>query len=162
MRIYYAKNAIVGSGHTTTLTGSSFYATMTFMAFSGSDTTSPADQQNGLGAGGFGDSAQGGSITPGQDNSLIITGCGWNTSRTMSVAGFTIYQTDYTGGVNYGGGGGWAIQTTVTATNPTWANSGGFAGAVGVANFKPSGGGGNDLYVVAGAQFARSPSGVLN
>jgi hypothetical protein len=144
-RIYYAKNATVSGSQTFTLTGSSFFAVISVLSFSGADTTAPFDVEAGTGGGGFGTTANPGSITPGSNNEVVVTGFAWNNSQTISsVTGYTISdQTNFAGGSNYGGAGAYNIQTTATATNPTWnLNPGTTAGDVTVASFKAGAGGG--------------------
>lgn len=127
LRIYYAKNATVGSGHTFTVTGASTFAVLSAAAFSGADTTAPLDQTNGNGGGTMTTGFQPGSVTPTTDNQLIFTALSWGSSiNVTSVTGATqIDETDFAGGNNFGGGDAYAIQTTATAVNPAWNWTGG-------------------------------------
>lgn len=155
--IYYAKaTGKTGTGHTFTATGSSIFCVLNVMAFSGSDTTAPFDQQNGTGGGSFTSTAAPGSITPTVDNELIISGFAWNASLTItSVTGATaFYQTNFSGGANYGGGGAYAIQTTATAANDAWNFTGTIAGNIVTASFKATAGGATSIATPAGvSQF---------
>lgn len=144
--IYYAKN-VTGSGtNTFTISCSSCFAAGVFMGFSGADTTAPFDQENGTGGGGFHLTAQPGSITPGSNNELVVTSFGYNNTQTFGAGSVTGYTEggapDFTGGTNYGGGGYYQIQTTATATNPSWALAQDTAGDITVASFKAGAGGG--------------------
>jgi len=143
--IYYAKNATVGSGHTFTATGSSFFAVLGASAWSGADTTAPFDQENGTGGGSMASGQQPGSVTPTTDGQVVVSAMGWNDTRNItSVTGSTqLNENDFTGGVNYGGGSAYVIQTTAAAVNPAWNWTGGnVAGEVVVATFKAASGGG--------------------
>ncbi len=158
----YAKNPTVGSGHTFTATGSSFFAVLSVAAFSGADLTSPFDQE-GVGGGGAGSSTgqQSGSVTPSADNELIISAAAWSTSITVtSVTGMTLIgQTDFAGGTNYGGGIAYAVQTTATTVNPAWNWTGGaVASNFDTATFKVAagGGGGGDLFALIGEPICGS------
>ena len=128
MRIWYAKNAIVGSGHTFTYSASSCYPQIDILAFSGSLTSSdPVDQQNGAAGTGFNVSTlQTGSVTPSQANELLVTGMSINSNAPGVVptidSGFTVSDADGFGsGNNMGGGAAYLIQTAAAAVNPTWS-----------------------------------------
>jgi hypothetical protein len=98
-----------------------------------------------------------GSLTPSLANALIITGYTENTgtSATWSITGgFTIAdQHDGTGG-RAAIGSAYLIQTTATASNPTWSKSGSnAANQVTVqCSFlnQPSGGGGGEVSSIIG------------
>jgi hypothetical protein len=137
--IYYAAaTGKTGSGHTFTATGSSIFSVLTVMAFSGAKVSAPIDVQAGTGGAGFVNTAAPGSITPTEDNELIISGFAWNAAMTItSVTGATaFFQTNFTGGTNYGGGGAYVIQTTAGAINMAWNFSGSVAGNIVTASFK--------------------------
>ena len=127
MIIAYAYNATVGTGHTFTLSAGDVGSAGAFMAFSGVQTTDPYDVENKAGSGSAGTSAQPGSVSPTNDNSLIISGAGLNSGGgTISVnQSFTITdQLPFTGGNNYAVCGAYLIQTTKGAVNPTFSWSG--------------------------------------
>ncbi|MFM2357274.1 MAG: hypothetical protein RJA61_11 [Candidatus Parcubacteria bacterium] len=134
-RIYYAYNPTVGSGHTFTATNSS-YPSIAVSAWSGA-ATSPYDVENGSSGSGI-TSKQPGSVTPSENNELIITGLGFDTSNTLSInSGFTISnQLNYTVGNYMGGAMAYLVQTTSAAVNPTWSWSSSMGVSTGIATFK--------------------------
>ena len=152
--LYYTVNPTVGTGHTFTATGSSIYAVMSIAWFSGVATTTPLDQQNGSGGGGMTSPAQPGSITPTEDDELVLSALAWSSGFDItSVTGMTqIGETDFAGGNNYGGGLAYVIQTTAAAINPGWNYSGTMSGNLTQASFKKAaggGGGGKPMYAYA-------------
>jgi hypothetical protein len=137
LEFYYSVPSSVGSGHTFTLTGSSMAAALSVQAWSGAHGT-PFDVQNGATASGT--SVQPGSITPSQNNSLLISCFGGATgANTISInSGF--FQTsdiDYAGGVNEAGSMAYLVQETAAPINPTWSNASA-AVAASIAAFKPA------------------------
>lgn len=123
VQISYAKNATVGTGHTFTMTGSSIFTSICVLAFSGADTTAPFDQENGTQGGGFDNTNfLPGSITPGSNNEVVVSGVSFNNTQTMSVnSGLAITdQVNFTGGTNYGCAGAYIVQGTAAAINPQW------------------------------------------
>ncbi len=121
VRIFYVINPTVGSGHTFTFTQSGTFPFIAAAAFSGANTSTPFDQETGAAGG------TPGSITPSEDNELLITTEGDLTGLTPSVdGGFTLAEVQAFGsGVNVGGALAYLIQTTATAANPTWTAGGG-------------------------------------
>ena len=80
-----------------------------------------------------------GSITPSEDNCLIVSGFGTTYTSADETVSESMTITDRiatNGGVNYGIGMAYKIQTTATAINPSWAWTGTFNGAAKVASFK--------------------------
>ncbi len=135
--ISYAANPTVGSGHIFTATGSVAYPSICVAAFSGTATVSPFDLESGAGTSGGGTTLQPGSITPSQNNEVVIGSLGWSASGTVSVnGGFTITdQTDYMPGAAFGAALAYLVQTTATGSNPTWTFPSSEAG-VSQASFK--------------------------
>ena len=131
VRIYYAVNPTVGSGHTFTIGGTLPGASLCVMAFSGANTSSPFDQQNGANS----LVTQSGSITPTQDSELVVAGWGIGsvTSAPTIDSGFATvtFKADIVGQC-YGAAMSYKIQTTAAAVNPTWSISGGCV----IASFK--------------------------
>lgn len=146
-RIYYCANPTVGAGHT--FTGTSVSFGLIFLAvssFSGVSTTSPFDVQNGNQTTSIVSSISTGSVTPSEDNELVIIGVGSSATLGPYTAngGFTVVQYNVNSyPTNYGGGLGYLIQTTAAAANPTWTFGGNSAYTVAsIATFKEPGGGG--------------------
>jgi hypothetical protein len=124
--LYYAWNAIVGSGHTFTVTGSGMFCSLIVQVFSGSKTSGdPLDQQAGASAG-SGTSLATGSITPSAANCLIASAGGWATfSQPWTPAidsGMTILDSqDQIGSVCNASALAYVVQTSAVAINPTWS-----------------------------------------
>ena len=150
-RLFYAKNAVVGSGHTVTVTNFAFGSPLsvtTFFAFSGADTTAPFDVENGATAN-FGTSLATGSVTPAANGSLIVSGwTGMNgTSNPTVDSGLTLTTAQNPiGGTCLAGAAAYLIQSTAAAINPTWSWTGSDTVADAVAVFKSA---------TAGAAVAR-------
>ncbi len=102
------------------------------MAFSGADTVVPFDQQNGVATPTTTTSYQPGSITPSENNEVIVTAItsgGGVTSYSID-SGFTISdQFDLSGGGHFPLGMAYLIQTSAAASNPTWSWSNSLASA---------------------------------
>lgn len=122
-RLFYSSNPTVGSGHTFTLTNGAFSA-VCVAAFSGVTQLAPLDVS--AGAHGSSTSASGGSVTPNNANSLVISGCTVrNTANISSVGGgFTVTDNVSNGSV-IDSALAYLIQTSIVAANPTWAMSSG-------------------------------------
>lgn len=139
-RLYYAKNATVGTGHNFTVfaSGALFYPAIIVHAFSGVHVTSPFDVENGT-ATTSGNSVSPGSITPTQNGALVVAGFGGENVGSIAV-GSSLTQTtrNYFSGNNMAGATGYIIQTTAAAINPTWTWTGTVGGAVSIASFLPS------------------------
>lgn len=133
---YYCSNPIVGTGHTFTETGANYGAISVF-ACSGTRTAStPLDQQNGQYIATLGATATPGSITPSANNCIVFSGVmNYNGSAPTMPSGYTAGFT-WTTSTAYAGGAGYQIQTTATATNPSWGNmNAGANGAVNIVSF---------------------------
>lgn len=93
---------------------------ISIMAFSGVGA-SPFDQENGT----YNNTVQPGSLTPSQDNELVVSGWTWNTPgvTVTSVTGMTLVN-QIDAGAMVGVSGGYVIQTTAGAINPTWNYTG--------------------------------------
>jgi len=139
VRIYYAKNATCGTGHTFTTPAGAAFPSLCVVAFFGSDLTSPFDNENGVGESSSPVST--GSITPSQNDELVIAIAGGNCTSPAIDGGFTLQENeDQTGGVNYGSAIAWLIQTTAAAANPAWTVASSCNAAI--ASFKAAAGGG--------------------
>lgn len=135
---YYSKNPTVGASHTFSNTGASNFSSIFMEAFSGADTSSPFDQENG--ATNSSTTLQPGSVTPSQNNEVIVTFLGFNTAGTpISIdGGFTQSDTavDFSSGNHYGGAMAYLIQTSATAANPTWTRTNTQTNSARIATFK--------------------------
>ncbi len=139
--LLYVANPTVGSGHTFTLSGS--FPALWVAAFSGVTLSSPFDVENGS----TGTVAiQTGSVTPSQNNELVITVLTVATTTGAAAIdnGFTILDGAASDGGSYVGGAlAYKVQTTAAAVNPTWSYPG-ITGdtrmTAGIATFKASGG----------------------
>lgn len=124
LAIFRCSSPSVGSGHTFTNTGTAIYTSIAVIAFSGMNT-SPADQTNSAASTGV-LSVQPGSITAGQANTVLICALAAdNNSGTLSInSGFTgVVQVVGSSGTNEGVALAYRIDTSATATNPTWTCS---------------------------------------
>jgi hypothetical protein len=144
IRTYYAVNPTVGSGHTFTADKYPLLPAIGCLAFSGANTSAPYDVENGTTATGV-TSVQPGSVTPSEDNEVIVTGVASAQAIPTSAAingGFTFELN------NQGGTGvdttlfvGYLIQTSAAAANPTWSWDAGDSRTVAVSSttFKSTG-----------------------
>ena len=134
--IYYAESASSGSSQTFTANGA--FSAISVMGFSGVKVASSIDKQGGAGTSGSNvTTIQPGSITPSVNRELVVT-CGSN----LAAGGITVSPSNYTQLANIAYNGTWVsngsaywIQTTATATNPTWTFSSSLA-ATAIASFE--------------------------
>lgn len=145
-RLFYCVNPTVGAAHVFTNTAGD-RATISVVAFSGSDAT-PFDQEGGSHDGN--DTFQPASVTPGLNNELVIQGAsGYSAASGADItsggytepSGVEVFQV---AGVNFFSSIAYQIQTTATATQPTWDCAGGVGGGnmnACAATFKVSAGG---------------------
>ncbi len=133
-RLYYALGS-GRSGHHFTVSGGTTPG-LCVAAFSGTATSSPFDQQNQ--ANNQTTIADAGSITPTQNNELVISCC---TGATVIAVDSPYTVTDIlngVGGVNWGAAMAYNVQTTATATDPTWTTPT-FGSGAKIASFKEPG-----------------------
>ncbi len=137
IRIFYCQAPThVGTGHTFTLTEPNSYASLAVLALSGSKT-SPFDQENGLPNG----SVQTGSVTPSEDNEILIAMVGDGTAGSASTgvnSSFTFLdRLANSTGAYFGIATAYQIQTTATARNPTFSGQSATAAcSAAIATFK--------------------------
>ena len=127
----------MGTGHTFSNTGASNFCSIFVASFSGAATTSPFDQQNGATATGV-STISTGSVTPTNNNELVITQLGFNSAGlpTSIDNGFTkTNDVEFGAANNYGGSMAYKIQTTATAVNPSWTRTGTLAQTAVIATF---------------------------
>jgi hypothetical protein len=146
--IYYATvedgSFSVGTGHQFTYTGSLMFGNITLIAVSGAKTTSVFDQENGAVFDTSGPAEQPGSVTPSEDNELVVTVVSGNsfTSSVTIDGGFTISDQVNNGlGAHRAAAMAYLVQTTAAAANPTWTNVENSDTLV-IATFKAGAGGG--------------------
>lgn len=148
VKIYWCNPSTVGSGHTATVSDdSAIYGGLSFLAFSGTDTSSPFDVENGNTVAGS-STISTGSVTPAGNGSLIIygaaTGAGSGTVNLTSVdVGTLQHNWAYTNGTRYGFGAAYYVQATAAAINPVFTISVNSNNAARIAVFKAAAGGGN-------------------
>jgi hypothetical protein len=123
-RLYYAENPTVGTGHTFTVTGGNA-GTLEVAAFSGTNTSSTFDTQNGAISGSQVNAFQAGSATPAGNNSLVILGIAiQNSASGSSLYGidqpFAISDTSDPDGSHIGGSLACYVQPVAAAINPWW------------------------------------------
>ena len=147
VRLWYVAAPSTSGTHTFTCAGTNHYPTVTVMAFNGV-AASPFDQQNGAQSdNGALTTLATGSVTPTEDNELVVTGIAVGNSAfggTPTVSGYTVAEfMNYQGGTAVGGALAYVIQTTATATDPTWVWTNGGRPAAAVATFKAAAAGGS-------------------
>jgi hypothetical protein len=142
-RVYYAKNATAGTGHTFTLTGTVSLPAGAVSAFSGGHLTAPFDQE--VFANISSTSGQPGSLTPSENDCIVISGQN-NQDANGSVAtidsGFTKTDSVDRATSGLGVGSAYLIQTTAAAVNPTWSWSSSNNNLLTSSSFKKAAGGG--------------------
>lgn len=139
VRLFYCVGGTVGSGHTFTYSDTNSYAAILATAWSGTATSSAFDQENGSNTGAAGTSRQPGSVTPTEDNELLISGLCWDGSISgLGIdSSFTLLDSQaYSAANNMGGAVGYKIQTTAGAENPTWSWTSSVFSAADIATFK--------------------------
>jgi hypothetical protein len=118
--------------------GIAIYPAIQVLGFSGVHA-SPLDQQTGA-TGGTQSTLSPGSLTPSEDNCLVIAGLGHeiNTGGAVSInGGFSSLAEAYVGSVSEGAAIGWLIQTTAALASPTWNTTNNATGiAASLATFK--------------------------
>ena len=121
VRLYYAENPTVGTGHTFSADEGAKYPAISVLAVKGAATSSVADQQNG-GTVVISTTVQPGSVTPTEDNELVVTiTCGYSGAPSAIDGGFALSSSvDYHSGQSMAGGLAYLIQGAAAATNPTW------------------------------------------
>ncbi len=139
-QFFYCAVPTVGAGHTFSVSSTGAFPTLAAAAFTG-NTGTPFDQENGGRASGV-TSLQPGSVTPTEDDELLVTIVGSNTTNTLSLdGGFT--ETDevaYSGGNHFGASMAYLIQASLAAANPTWSWSNSTGAAAAIATFKAAAG----------------------
>jgi hypothetical protein len=147
-RMFYCKNCTVGTGHTFTVTDSSGgpKASVACAAFSGSNTTTQPDLNDGSNNPNGSTTAQATTgITPSFANALVQDCVAWSgdTSLPTINGGFsTPVGVPFSSGVNFGVAESHLIQTTATFAQPTFTFAASSTGGNSLDSFKEAGGGG--------------------
>jgi hypothetical protein len=159
VRVYYCRGCVVGTGHTFTYaapaTSVATYPTIMVLACSGGNMVAITDQQNGATTTSAATLATG-SVTPTEDNELVVTVVASLDSGVLTApTGYTLAdRASYAAGIAIGGALAYRIQTTATATNPSWTFSTTTEASAGVGSFKAAaGGGGGGITCLSGIGF---------
>lgn len=150
-QIYYCANATVGTGHTFSITGTSIACSFVAAAYAGVVTSSPVDTQHIGNVTATNVATFAITKTPTVDGCLVINGVAGGTAWTAYAAasGWSLADSQsYVGGVNYGSGLEYKIQTTATQIlsteqTATWTTN--TSGLTPSAIFKPLVGGGGAI-----------------
>ena len=123
--LIYSKNPVVGTGHTFSVSGTANYPALCVATFSGINTTSPFDVENGGNANNSVLTQPVGLITPSLDGSLIVAGLseytGFGEPITIDSGLVILDKMRFTSGLNFGSWLAYKIQTTKAAINPAWS-----------------------------------------
>jgi hypothetical protein len=136
-RLWYVASPVVGTGHTFTVTTSGGAPAICVTAWSGAHT-SPFDVENGATTN-SGTSLATGSITPSENDELVIAGISNDTAASARTIGSGFTITDditYVAGQHKPSTQAYLIQTTAAAVNPTWSWTTSDRGAACIASFK--------------------------
>ena len=151
LRIWYAKNATVGTGHTFTVNSSTQYGSISASAFSGGHLTTPFDTGIESGASTAGaTSLAPGSVTPSENNCLLLTALGnqdSNGSTATTPSGYTGLNTVDRIAFGLGISTAYLIQTTAGASNPSWSWTTSQRDSAVIASFKSAAGGGGSVFM---------------
>jgi len=138
VQIFYSIPTSVGPGHSVTDTGSAgSVPAVIFAAFSGTKATLSFDQQNGA-AGASGTTQATGSVTPGEDNELIVAAlCFGYSARTITVSGGLSIPQQNDGSTSMGAAFAYLVQTAKAAIEVTFTANGSMTSHAGaIATFK--------------------------
>jgi hypothetical protein len=142
VEIVYTHASSVGAAHTFTATGTGSAPGIACAAFAGAHASAAFDQENGAHTT-ISSQVQTGSITPSQNDSVVIAGlASYANTFTASInSSMTIAaQTDQ--GTNIGVAIAYIIQTTAGAINPTWTTAAGNNNSGAITSFKVAAAGG--------------------
>lgn len=145
-KLFYCLNPTVGSGHTfSTGQFNGQNPAIGVLAFSGAHASSSYANENGATVA-PGTSLATGSITPPENDCLVVSGLGTEkantTTNTAIGSSFTAFKTEASGGNSCGSGIAYLIQTTASAVNPTWTWTTSTYACASIASFKAAAGGG--------------------
>lgn len=148
VQLWYCASPVVGSGHTFSVSSGFSLPSIDALAFSGA-AASPFDQQNGA-VNFFASTLQPGSVTPSENNELLVTGFASSQVDASSIdSSFTLQENVALTGNHYSASAAYKIQTSAGAENPTWTASGNGRVAAAIATFKAAAATGNPWYAYA-------------
>jgi hypothetical protein len=139
LTLYYAKNALVGAGHTFTFSnGVTTFPALSVSAWSGADTVSPFDVEYGMSA--VSATLSTGTITPGSANELWVSGtCSSQASSFLAPNnGTAINSISYRSGLSFGVATSYKIQATIATEQEVWNYGTVIGSASTIASFKGS------------------------
>ena len=151
-RLFYTQGGTFGTNHTFKAEDLvlPIYPSIEVLIFSGA-VASPFDQEAGADGSGINTLATG-SLTPSENNCLVVTGLGHENNSSGAVAASSPFDTNdimvaYGAGTNEGSGISYEIQTSATARNPSWSitNNAGMAVTLAVFKAAAAGGGGGPI-----------------
>lgn len=142
IRLFYTYAPVVGAAHTFTASGVAVSVpSIHVMAFDGA-ASSPFDQENGANAA-SGTTLSTGSVTPTQDNEIIVSAGGnsFSGAQTLGVSGANSAITasfELAGSQHFFSAAAYGLQGSAAAENWTWSwfSSGGSEPVAAIATFK--------------------------
>lgn len=136
LQFWWKRSPITGASHTFSVSATGTYPAIAVVALSGS-AASPFDAENGVKAPGSSNTIATGSVSPTEDNEILLAGySGYSSAITGIDSGFTILDTLTYNGHHLVTGLAYKIQTTKSAENPTWSLSAFNVNAGGITAFK--------------------------
>ncbi len=117
--LWYCVNPATSTMHTFTDTLTGGFPAILVQAFNNGSVF----DQEAAGSSSSGTTSQPGSITPSENNAVVVTGIGLEDTIGIAIdSGYTISATATgSAGNSFAGSLAYKIQTTATATNPTWS-----------------------------------------
>lgn len=135
LSMYYSLNGTVGASHTFTVSGANTFSSIAAQAYS---QIVSLDQQNGATADGA--SLQTGSVTPTENNELLVTAVGGGYAGLVPASINSSFTKDdeqeFVTATSYGLAIAHLFQTTASAINPTWTPNSSVGMATIIATFK--------------------------
>lgn len=135
--LWWSSPTTVGSGHTFTCTTTATYPSMCVQAWSGA-AASPFDQENGA-ATGAATSLATGSLTPSENNCLVVSGVCEGGADSDATVDSSMTRSDlvvWVSAQHVLSAMSYIVQTTAAAINPTWSWASTISAGVGIATFK--------------------------
>jgi hypothetical protein len=136
VRLCWIINPTSDANYTVTATGAGSNYPSICAESRGGGNVAPFDQQNGAQINNtFGSP---GSVTPTENNELVVTVEGHSAAGSLSVdSGFgSLRQQDFVGGTSFGSAMASLVQTTAGAVNPVWTTTTSQISAAAIGTFK--------------------------